>query len=198
MTEESTMKRELKKEQTRLRIKEAALDLIADNGYEATTVEEIAKQAGVAKGTFFNYFSSKDELICDLQAVFAMNEVAKLQDQPGPLVPRFQLLIFQLVKEFELSKTLTRALFQAMFGSQRQLGSHNRLLDSLKEVLLPLIRQGQENGELRRDMPAEMIAQQAFQSYFGTLIIWSMEEDDEPLDNRMAMAFELFFRAITV
>lgn len=191
------MKRELKKEQTRQRIKEAALGLIAANGYEATTIEEIAKQAGVAKGTFFNYFSSKDELICDLQAVFAINEVAKLKDQAGPLVPRFQLLIFQLVREFELSKTLTRALFQAMFGSQRQLESHNQLLDSLKEVLLPLIRQGQDNGELRRDMPAEMIAQQAFQSYFGTLIIWSMEENDEPLDNRMAMTFELFFKGIT-
>ena len=69
------MNRELKKEQTRLRIKESALALFGEHGYESTTVEAIAKLAGVAKGTFFNYFSSKDDLLCDLQGVFAMSEV---------------------------------------------------------------------------------------------------------------------------
>ncbi|WP_165822341.1 TetR/AcrR family transcriptional regulator [Paenibacillus montanisoli] len=190
------MKRELKKEQTRTRIKEAALTLFAEQGYDHTSVESIAKQAGVAKGTFFNYFSSKDELLCDLQAIIAINEVAKLRDMPGPLVPRFQLLIFQLVKQFALSKPLSRALFQAMLGSNGALEAHNAMLDNLKEAVMPLVTQAQENGEIRRDMPAEMVAQQAFQAYFGTLIIWSMEENDEPVDNRMAITFELFFKGI--
>ncbi|SFS49409.1 TetR/AcrR family transcriptional regulator [Paenibacillus sp. BC26] len=192
------MNRELKKEQTRIRIKEAALSLFAELGYEQTSVESIAKQAGVAKGTFFNYFSSKDELICDLQAIFALNEVAKLKDKPGPLVPRLQLLLFQIVKQFELSKPLTRALFQAMLGSAKALDNHNSMLTTLKEALLPLIAEGQENGEFRRDMPAEMMAQQAFQAYFGTLFVWSMEESEDSLDNRMAITFELFFKGIAV
>ncbi|WP_308635671.1 TetR/AcrR family transcriptional regulator [Paenibacillus silvisoli] len=190
------MKRELKKEQTRTRIKEAALSLFAEQGYEHTSVESIAKQAGVAKGTFFNYFASKDELLCDLQTIIAINEVTKLGEMTGPLVPRFQLLIFQLVKQFALSKPLSRALFQAMLGSSGALETHNTMLDALKDVLLPLVIQAQENGEIRRDMPAGMVAQQAFQAYFGTMIIWSMEENDEPLDNRMAMTFELFFKGI--
>ncbi|SDW42819.1 TetR/AcrR family transcriptional regulator [Paenibacillus sp. CF384] len=192
------MNRELKKEQTRTRIKEAALSLFAELGYEQTSVESIAKQAGVAKGTFFNYFSCKDELICDLQAFFALNEVAKLKDKPGPLVPRLQLLIFQIVKQFELSKPLMRALFQAILGSAKALDTHNSMLTSLKEALLPLIAEGQENGEFRRDMPAEMMAQQAFQAYFGTLFVWSMEENEDSLDNRMAITFELFFKGIAV
>ncbi|QHW33326.1 TetR/AcrR family transcriptional regulator [Paenibacillus rhizovicinus] len=190
------MNRELKKEQTRTRIKEAALTLFSEQGYELTTVEAIAKLAGVAKGTFFNYFSSKDELICDLQGIFAIKEVEKLKDTPGPLVPRLQLLIFEIVKRFELNKPLTRALFQAMLGSGSSLDAHNELLDTLSESLHPLILQAQENGEIRKDMPAEMLAQQAFQSYFGTLIIWAMEMDDEPLDTRMTMTFELFFKGI--
>ncbi|QHT62683.1 TetR/AcrR family transcriptional regulator [Paenibacillus lycopersici] len=190
------MNRELKKEQTRARIKEAALSLFSEQGYEPATVEAIAKQAGVAKGTFFNYFASKDELICDLQGLFATNEAAKLKDTPGPLVPRLQLLIFEIVKRFELNKPLTRALFQGMLGNGSSLVKHNELLGALSETLLPLVRQAQENGEIRKDMPAEMLAQQAFQTYFGTLFVWAMEAGDEPLATRMTMTFELFFKGI--
>ncbi len=40
----------------------AALDLFVEKGFAATRVEEVAKQAGVSKGTLFLYFSSKEEL----------------------------------------------------------------------------------------------------------------------------------------
>lgn len=190
------MKRELKKEQTRSRIKEAALTLFSEQGYDATTVEAIAKLAGVAKGTFFNYFGTKDDLVCDLQGLFVLTEAEKLQDSPGPLVPRLQLLVFGLVSRFELNKPLTRAMFQAMLASEGALDNHNRLFADLKTVLLPLIVQAQENGEIRKDMPADMLAQQAFQTYFGTMVVWSMEADGEPLNARMTMSFELFFKGI--
>ncbi|WP_219838609.1 TetR/AcrR family transcriptional regulator [Paenibacillus sp. R14(2021)] len=190
------MKRELKKEQTRTRIKEAALTLFSEQGYESTTVEGIAKLAGIAKGTFFNYFSSKDELICDLQGLFAINELERLKDTQGPLVPRLQLLVFNIVRQFTLNKPQTRALFQAMLGSSAALENHNKFMMDLAEVVLPLVAQAQESGELRKDMPAAMMLQQAFQAYFGTLMIWSMEAGDEPLDTRMAMTFELFFKGI--
>lgn len=52
-------RRERKKLATRRRILEAALGLFEEKGYEATTVEEIAQRADVAKGTVFNYFPQK-------------------------------------------------------------------------------------------------------------------------------------------
>jgi AcrR family transcriptional regulator len=190
------MKRELKKEQTRIRIKEAALSLLAEQGYETTTIDQIAKLSGIAKGTFFNYFSSKDELICDLQGVFVMNEITKLKDKPGPLVPRFRMVVFSLVHQFPLNKSVTRALFQAIFGSGPALERHNKLTGEFMEMLIPLIEQGQESGELRKDMPAAMIAQLALQTYFGALIVWSMDDHKELIADQMALTFDLFFRGI--
>src|SRR3954471_19457810 len=51
-----------RREDTRQRLFEAAVDLIAEQGYSATTVDDIALRAGVAKGTVYYNFASKTEL----------------------------------------------------------------------------------------------------------------------------------------
>lgn len=53
---------------TRQRILEVAKELFASQGFEATTTRDIAKQAGIAAGTMFNYFSSKEALVGSLAA----------------------------------------------------------------------------------------------------------------------------------
>ncbi len=53
------------KEQLRLMLFETALKLFREQGYEATTVQQITSRAGIAKGTFFNYFSSKDQVLAE-------------------------------------------------------------------------------------------------------------------------------------
>src|SRR6185369_6765539 len=55
-----------KKEETRARIFQAALDLFQQKGFEATTVDDITERADVAKGTFFNYYPRKESVVFDL------------------------------------------------------------------------------------------------------------------------------------
>ncbi|MGC9125542.1 MAG: TetR/AcrR family transcriptional regulator, partial [Caldisericaceae bacterium] len=47
----------------RERIISVALDLFLENGFARTSVEEIASNASIAKGSFYNYFDSKDKLL---------------------------------------------------------------------------------------------------------------------------------------
>src|SRR5271169_6715698 len=60
--------RSTKGEQTRAAIAEAALRMFREQGYEATTMRAIAKQAGVATGNAYYYFGSKEELILEYYA----------------------------------------------------------------------------------------------------------------------------------
>ena len=55
-------KRERRKEARPGELLDAALDLFVEKGFAATRAEEVAKRAGVSKGTLFLYFSSKEEL----------------------------------------------------------------------------------------------------------------------------------------
>ncbi|MFV2120617.1 TetR/AcrR family transcriptional regulator, partial [Streptomyces sp. Act-28] len=55
-----------RRQATRTRLYEAAVTLIAEQGFSATTVDEIAERAGVAKGTVYYNFKSKTELFEEL------------------------------------------------------------------------------------------------------------------------------------
>ena len=56
-------RRSRKKRQTRVAIEDAAIALFVEQGYEATTVEEITERADVSTTTFFRYFPSKAEVL---------------------------------------------------------------------------------------------------------------------------------------
>jgi AcrR family transcriptional regulator len=73
-----------KKAKTRLAIEDAALALFAEQGYEATTVEQIADRAEVSTTTFFRYFPSKAEVILTDQAQrLPALEAAIVERPPG-------------------------------------------------------------------------------------------------------------------
>src|ERR1700741_1181628 len=62
--------------ETRERLFRSALDLFAKKGFAETTVEDITEAADVGKGTFFNYFPSKDHILL----AFGEMQLAKLRD----------------------------------------------------------------------------------------------------------------------
>jgi AcrR family transcriptional regulator len=62
--------RERKRRETLQRIAETALKLFLSNGYEATTLEAIAEEAGISRRTFFYYFKSKEEILLAWQGGF--------------------------------------------------------------------------------------------------------------------------------
>lgn len=69
--------RESKKEATRARIAEAGLRLFRENGYDATTLDDITAAAGISRRTFFYYFKSKDDVLLAWHGVGALSSALR-------------------------------------------------------------------------------------------------------------------------
>src|SRR5215467_13921994 len=77
--------RERKKAKTRAAIQRHALRLFREQGYEETTVEQIAEAAEVSPSTFFRYFPTKEDVV--LYDAFDPILFASLEQQPAALTP---------------------------------------------------------------------------------------------------------------
>lgn len=93
------------RETSKKKILDAALKLFAERGFDGTTISNVAKEAGVAKGLIYNYFSSKEELVHHivLNGASEMEGViAELMAQPTPSEKlRF---IFNMIRDFMIER----------------------------------------------------------------------------------------------
>ncbi|WP_254398888.1 TetR family transcriptional regulator [Streptomyces sp. AC602_WCS936] len=72
-------------------LSEAALQLLARNGYDAVTIDEIAATAGVSKRTFFRYFASKEDVVVQFLADLGTGMRAELAARPSAERPSVAL-----------------------------------------------------------------------------------------------------------
>ena len=75
--------RERKRRQTRERIAQAAMTLFLKQGFEATTVDQIAEAADVSKRGFFDYFPTKEDVVTAWQDEFAQMLLAEVAARPA-------------------------------------------------------------------------------------------------------------------
>jgi AcrR family transcriptional regulator len=118
--------REAYAESQRARILEAALRLIGDAGFDATTVEAIAREAGISKGTLYLYFESKlamlEELIRRRSLVADVERLAKAFLEL-PLEQAVPILVRTAWKRLRQSEDLVRVLMREM-PNHPEIASH--------------------------------------------------------------------------
>jgi AcrR family transcriptional regulator len=174
-------RRERKKLETRQGLLEAALALFHEKGYEATTVEEITEQADVAKGTFFNYFPSKEALLDEL-AVWRVEQLRAALDvtegAPASPVSRIKLLLQLLHQQHAHDLQLARqALARRLcHPSSPSRGARRRRLFGF---LTELVQEAQACGEMRADVKAELVSDLLRLLYFRQMATWSDHDGGE-------------------
>ncbi len=193
------MRRSDKKAATREALIRTALDLFARNGFEETTVAQITKEAGVAKGTFFNYFETKYDLlirVIEEQVAEAKERLAQLADSDLALADELSRIMVGLASPLPYTPALVRAIFRSSLATPEMGSGHVAPAMDLVGAIIPVIALGQERGEFRQDLPAGQIAYLIVQTYFGALWAWAMAPNQESLAQTIAVSYHVFFQGI--
>jgi|SRR5882672_3757276 len=191
-------RRERRSAETRERLFRSALQLFAQKGFEETTVEDITEAADVGKGTFFNYFPSKDHILIafsDMQIGKLEQAVAGLRSSAQPLQEFMRSLVLKMTEEPIRNPGLIRALLRGYLSTTAV-----REMMILKQshahgLHKQMIEIGQGRGEVRSDIPAAEIAHFFRQTILGTLLIWSVT-GDATLRERIDSALQILWRGI--
>ncbi|HWY43475.1 MAG TPA: TetR family transcriptional regulator [Candidatus Sulfotelmatobacter sp.] len=191
-------RRERRSAETRERLFRSALQLFAQKGFEETTVEDITEAADVGKGTFFNYFPSKDHILIafsDMQIGKLEQAVAGLRSSEQPLQEFMRSLVLKMTEEPIRNPGLIRALLRGYLSTtavrEMMILKQNHAHGLHKQM----IEIGQGRGEVRSDIPAAEIAHFFRQTILGTLLIWSVT-GDATLRERIDSALQILWRGI--
>ncbi|MEV6174185.1 TetR/AcrR family transcriptional regulator [Streptomyces sp. NPDC051954] len=174
-------RRERKRQQVRDQLYAAALDLFVSQGYEATTMEQIAETADVARATVFNHFSQKVGFLEEWGARRRARaaEILGAQNGEGLSVgDRLRRYLREMADLNVSSRAETAVLMDASarFGGLLQ----DR---SLETELAKIVQQGCLRGETRTGVDPEQTGTMLAACYFSAVLRW-VRAEPAPFDLR--------------
>jgi TetR/AcrR family fatty acid metabolism transcriptional regulator len=185
----------------RERILDAAVRVLAKKGFHSTRISEVAKAAGVADGTIYLYFKSKDKLLVSLFEDRVERLLAFLQaDLPrsGSASDRLrriiELQLGLLEGERDLAEVLTVILRQSTKLMKKYAApKFNAYLDSIARV----VADGQATGELRSDVSPHLVARTMFGALDGIAMTWALGKADRGgLSRASGQLTQIFLRGL--
>ncbi len=159
---------------------DAAVIVIAENGYHQAQVSKIAKQAGVADGTIYLYFKNKEDIL-----------ISVFQEKMGLFVENLKNIIkddstssMKLLKMVENHFHVLATDPHLAIVTQLELRQSNKEIrlkinDVLKEYLMLLddiLIEGLENGEFEENLDIRLARHMVFGTIDETITTWVMNE----------------------
>jgi AcrR family transcriptional regulator len=180
-------RRKAKAEESKNRIYETALAVIGEKGYEATTILDITARAGVAIGTFYHYFHSKngileenfgraDEAFASFAASPALRE-GTAEERILLYLDRYALLIEETGID----------LIKQLYTSRNKL--FIRRGRAMQEGLTALLAEAQGRGELKAEPGPEGICDYLFIAARGVVFHWCLLDGERPIRELMREHF---------
>lgn len=157
---------------TKRKIFETSMKLFAEKGYDATSIEEITSTVGVAKGTLYYHFSSKEEIFNFLveEGVKLLRNSIEIKTQKlNKTMDKLKAIILIEIKIMIKYEDFMTILLSQIWGNEpRNKVCKNHVFDCIK-VVEQIIKEGIENGEIVDGSP-DFIATELFSIICSSLM----------------------------
>ena len=175
-----------------------AIEEFAENDYQAGSISRIVARAGIAKGSFYQYFEDKKDLYLYLLDLSAQQKKEFLDQTPppDPQMGTFDYLrwLFSAAVQFEFSNPrLSSVAYRAYYGNTPFLEEmRGQAKQAMGEFVEQLIRQGIENGDLdpKLDVEAAVFIFNVIFMELGNHILKRLNIPPSELDRMGAVLFD--------
>lgn len=182
-------------------IVQVGLDIVLSRGFNATGVEAVLKQANIPKGSFYNFFSSKEEFALAIIDKFVAERREILYpifaDESWSPLERAKRSFEALIAIFG-DNNCTKGCLIGNLGQELSDQSENvrqRLevaLQEWTERLTALLIQAQQEKSIPADADARMLAENLISSFQGALLRSKVKKSVEPLRDFIHLYFDWF------
>lgn len=154
----------------------AAVKLFSSKGYENTSIEELAKEAGIGKGTVYSYFQNKRDIVrafCEEQLDYTRRAFSANTDPDTPLQQQLLVLFMAEFEHVTENKEFGRLFMQEkMFPKEPDSPLELEMRDKYFAFLYPIYQQAQQRGELRADLDLLHISGHFYALYLLIMSCW--------------------------
>ncbi|MFE3324158.1 TetR/AcrR family transcriptional regulator [Streptomyces sp. NPDC059176] len=180
-----------RRQATRAKLYEAAVTLIAEQGFSATTVDEIAERAGVAKGTVYYNFKSKTELFEELLRYGVGLLTASLQaaadeteERGGTKVEALDAMIKAGLGFIERYPAFTQLYVAELWRTNRAWQSTLMVVrQQVVAVVEAVLREAVERGELSEEIDVQLTAAALVGMVLVAALDWQAFQRERSLDD---------------
>ncbi|HWG57768.1 MAG TPA: helix-turn-helix domain-containing protein [Candidatus Acidoferrales bacterium] len=170
-------RRERRRAETRERLYRAALHLFATRGFLKTTVEDITEAADVGKGTFFNYFPTKEHVL----AAFGGERIAAVQqalDRARSTRGSVLAVLKDLATDAAGQSKENPALLRAIYAAHASCAAVREELESRliigRGLLAEIFAVARQRGEVRAGLSTAEMARLTQTIFLGVTMAWAM------------------------
>ena len=171
-----TSVREQNKIKKRKCILEAAIRLFSDKGYEQTSIEELAREAGIGKGTVYSYFETKKDIVrafCEDQLEYTRTELTANTKPETSLKEQLLVIFMAEFRHVTANKEFGRLFMQEkVFPKEHYSVDDQEMQNRYFEMLYPIYQRAQERGELNSDLELLHISGHFYSLYLLILSCW--------------------------
>ncbi|MEV6318584.1 TetR/AcrR family transcriptional regulator [Streptomyces sp. NPDC051776] len=171
-------RRERNKQRVKERLYTAALELFRERGYDQTSIDDIAERADVARGTFFNYFPRKEDLIgswSERRRAKLITQLAETKSYGSGAITQLRQCMFALGRINEQERELTVAMLTAWVKAGRPIQEEPYMAD----IFAGIIRAGCQSGELADGLSPDLMGGMLRDLYLGSLYRWSRKGPEQ-------------------
>jgi AcrR family transcriptional regulator len=189
-------RRERKKLETRRRILDAALRLMADKPYDQVRIEDICTEADVANATFFLHFPNKSALALAYNEDVAAKVEEKLASDGLTASERLKTLLKIYLAEWGAHSHLMRQIVLELISQPASGATFNEVSPGLLTVVGTVVRDGQKSGEFSSKIEPETAALALVAAWNAIAITWAKTGDTERAVDAHWQTLDLFLNGL--